>query len=173
MAEVVGLVASIIAICELGGKTVKVSRILLEIARSAPFLQDEIEQIAHPLQLSGSAIKNAYEQLQSLDIRDGNSLVSRHMRKNNVAKNLHICAKEVMEKLSYFLEEVLSLTDTWKWLAAYKWYKSKARFNAIGIMVESVKSSMTLLMHSAHLEILQNQSTNGAETQQGHIYSVM
>ncbi|KAI9158968.1 hypothetical protein HJFPF1_06973 [Paramyrothecium foliicola] len=162
--EPIGLAASIITICALGRVTIKVSRKIQAIARTASNLNEDINRVAKPLLLSGRAIELAYKQLQLHDIKNSSSSLLRHILDKDTLKALDWCVGMAGSKLKELPGRLSSIIGKWRFLAAFEWLKEKRGIDELVVMLESIKTSTIVLVHTARLEVLKLQWRDGSET---------
>jgi len=156
MAEVIGLAASITAIAAAAGTACKVANTLYRLAERIRAASSEIEDFALKMSLFGFIVEAAHSALDQHS-KAFNSTVLEFMDRRQVVANLGRESQKLVRRSKALMEKIRSIQSKLDLWTRVQWLLRKSEVEALGPDMESVKTSLTIVMQTLTLETLRQQ----------------
>jgi hypothetical protein len=156
MAEVIGLAASITAIAAAAGTACKIANTLYHLAEIIRAAAAEIEDFAMKMSLFGSIVEAAHSALEE-HFKVFNSKVLQFMDDRQVVANLGKEAQKLVRRSKALMNKIRSIESNLDLWTRVQWLCRKPEVEALGPDMESVKTSLTIVMQTLTLETLRQQ----------------
>jgi hypothetical protein len=151
--EVIGLAASIIAIGQAAQIALRMSRSMRHLSRKLGAVQDDIRGFARDIETFSSVISAAHFSLHCNYLPEKTpSAVFRHMEHSNVLGLLVEQSNGVINHIGELKPRIKSLTSSISLKTKLKWLFRRTEVEALGPKMESVKTSLNLIMTIVTLE---------------------
>jgi hypothetical protein len=157
MAEAIGLASSIIAIGAAATTALKVSRSMRQVARTIEAAGDEIEEFSMKIRAFASIIQFGVASLRRYATRCSSSKVMKYLEDLEVLENMALQSNRTTLKIKLAGRHTKSIQSSLTVLTRIKWYLAKPEVEALQPEMETLKTSLLVVMQSIQLE----------ETQQG------
>jgi hypothetical protein len=152
MAEVIGLVASITAIVGAAGAAARLSRTLYRISRAAGSTKRDIEMHAANTASFSSAIQATRELLQIHFPKHPQASGMSIVEESKVLENVEVQSDLVTSHIEEVQIQVRSIRSSYGWYTGLKWYFLKSDVQSVSLEMETLKSSLSLLLQLVKLE---------------------
>ncbi len=160
MAEVAGLIASVATLLSVASTAISVSRSLFKLASEAGPIEAEIYQFALQIR-SFAVISNlAHESLDSNCARESKSQVLDYMNTHRVLDQLSEESKQVKERIRRVRPQIRSLLSKLGIITRIKWVIRKSDILGLGPDMESIKTSLLLVINIVKLELAVGQKSS-------------
>ena len=173
MAEVVGVIGSVIAIAGLAKPTAKFVKALRNIAADGDPIASEIDRIATHVVMSSGTIDVAVEQLRGhcktiSGMQEKTSGVLQYIAQNKSTNILITCSKAIIKQMNEMTKDLNSMKRRPNLLTYLKWYIwKKMEVESLFPELDRVIGCLSLMCPILHLEINQHLSEgNGDEVRQ-------
>lgn len=159
MAEALALAAGIFACVAIVGSITKDTTSLCRSVQRIKVAKREIEIFRKHVQDYGNVIGLACTALRPFEhlSDDDNSLVVRYMLENDVWVSMVTQCECIKEDIRKHVIEIRGLRKRSQLMAKLKWMLQRREIEALGPRMESVKSSLLLVIASIQLELLRLQ----------------
>lgn len=152
MAEVIALVASITAIVGVAKEAAKLSRTLYRISRAAGSAKGEIEKHAANTAAFSSAIQATRELLQIHFPKQPQASGMSIVEESKVLKNVEVQSDLATSHIEQVRIQIRSIRSSYGWYTGLKWYFLRSDVQSVSLEIETVKSSLSLLLQLVKLE---------------------
>lgn len=153
MAEILGLIGSGVAILQVAEAATKLSKSLFHLARRIKSASEEIKDFAMQTQLFAGVIGAAHASLQQHNRSQGSeSPVLRYIDNAGVLGKLVAASDRVTEHTKSLMPRLRALRSRLDLLTRIKWVMQREAVEAMGPKMESVKTSLILIITVISLE---------------------
>ena len=170
MAEAIGLAASIVAIGSAAATALKVSRSLRKVARTLDAAGHDIEDFALKIRAFVSIIQYGVGSLQRYTMKSSSSEVMKYLEDLEVLELMALQSNRTTAKIKLVWRHTKSIQSSLTVLTRIKWYFAKPEVEALQPEMETLKTSLLLVMQSIRLEETQ-QGEDNEETRQEMLVS--
>jgi hypothetical protein len=165
MAEVIALASSILAITGAATTALRVSASLLKIARSLATAGDEIEDFAINIRAFAAIIQLGIGSVNRCTAKRSSSEVMRYLEDHEVLDQLAVQSNRTSQKIKSAWKRTKTVRSSLTVLTRIKWYLAKPEVQALQPEMETLKTSILVVMQSIRLEEIQ-QGEDSEETRQ-------
>lgn len=153
MAEIVALAASVTAMVQAVEMLTKGSRKLYRLAKKIKAAKREIEDFASETQLFAGVIGAAHQALQqSIQSQGSDSPVLLYIQNSQAVENLGMASRRVVDDMQKLIPRLQVLRSQYRLWVRIRWVMQKAEVAAMGPRMESIKTSLLLIMSSISFE---------------------
>ncbi|KAL2195256.1 hypothetical protein P885DRAFT_62492 [Corynascus similis CBS 632.67] len=154
MAEVLAVAGGIAAIIQLAGCGKKLARVLHRFSRDVMDARDSVQRFANQVGIF-SAVIEAAQQTISWYCRDNpESLLVTYINSSGLLASINLEAGIVRQHLRDIRNQVLHMKSTFVFWASIMWGIKKSSFKEVLPEMESIKTSLILLLSTTRLESL-------------------
>jgi hypothetical protein len=158
MAEIIGLAASIIAIGGAADTAWKIAKNMRRLARDLGAAREDIRKFAREIEDFSLLIGSAHLSLHNLSTKSqAQTKVLQYMHDQKLLKRIVAASNRVMDYIDKIWPRLKSLESSFGLLEKIKWVTRRSQVEALGPKMESVKSSLQLVVNIVTLETLLNQ----------------
>lgn len=155
MAEVIALSASLAGVLQLVGYGYKFARTLTKFSQQVGSGSDEIDRFTAQVQFFSQTVGLAQVSLSRHVADYEESPVITYIRAHHVLDDLSTESKVVEQRLRVARHWILSMRHQHKIVVVLKWIWRKRSIMQLCPLMESIKTSMALIMSTAHFEVTQ------------------
>ncbi|TAQ88630.1 hypothetical protein B7494_g3054 [Chlorociboria aeruginascens] len=166
MAELAGLFASIIAIVGVAGTATKLSISLYKAAREAGAAGNDIKEFALKVQSFASIMEVAHGTLQKSCSQNPSSTFLKQVQDKAILDQLTTQSRDVVGNIKVLEPKISALGNNLTLISRFRWLLRKSEVQALGPKMETVKTSLILVMQMANLEILLSGEQTNASVQE-------
>ncbi|KAL0932333.1 uncharacterized protein CTRU02_213286 [Colletotrichum truncatum] len=153
MAEIVGIVASLAAIIQLIEYGEKLSRQLYKFSDFIKFKAEEVEECAARTQLFSDTVNLARSTLDKYCEENKKSAVIEYISSSHILPSLNKTCASVTRRLYRATRQVKGLRSGGSGLITFiRWWYQKDAIMVLFPEMDSYKTTLMLLMHSAQME---------------------
>jgi hypothetical protein len=153
--EAIGLAASIVAIGQAAEIALNMSRSMRRLARRIRAAQDDIRRFAKDIEIFSSVIGAAHFSLYShCDTEKTLSPVLQYIEHSKVLDQLVEQSDGVIDHIGELKPRIRTLESRIPLKTKFKWVFRRAEVEALGPKMESVKTSLNLIITIVTLEIV-------------------
>jgi hypothetical protein len=158
MAELIGLAASIIAIGGAADTAWKIGRAMRRLARHLGAAREDIRKFARDIEDFSLLIGGAQLSLHNLSMKpQAQTKVLEYIHNRKLLKRIVAASNRVMDYIYKIWPRLESLESSLALFEKIKWVRRRSQVEALGPKMESVKSSLQLVVSVVTLETLLNQ----------------
>ncbi|CZR61695.1 uncharacterized protein PAC_11592 [Phialocephala subalpina] len=165
MAEVIALTASILAIAGAATTALRVSSSLHKVARSLEAAGDDIEDFSINIRAFASIIQLGIGSLNRCTAKRSSPEVMKYLEDHEVLDQLAEQSKRTSQKIKLAWKRTKTVRSNLTMLTRIKWYFAKPKVQALQPEMETLKTSLLVVMQSIRLEEMQ-QGEDSEETRQ-------
>jgi hypothetical protein len=165
MAEVIALTSSILAIAGAATTALRVSASLRKVARSLETAGDDIEDFAINIRAFALIIKLGMSSLNRCAAKRSSSEVMRYLEDFEVLDQLAVQSNRISQRIKSAWKRTKAVRSSLTMVTRIKWYLAKPEVQALQPEMETLKTSLLLVMQSIRLEKMQ-QGEDSEETRQ-------
>lgn len=167
MMEVIGLAASIVAIGQAAEMALNMSRSMRTLARRLRAAQSEIQRFAKDIEIFSSVIGAAYFSLYShCGTEKTPSPVLRYIDRSKVLDQLVEQSDGVIDHIGELKPRIQSLESKLSFKTKLKWLFCRSDVEALGPKMESVKTSLHLIIDIITLEMVAQRDSSKPQSKE-------
>jgi hypothetical protein len=160
MAEVVGLVASVAGIAAAAAAALKASAALLEVARTLGAAGHEIEDFAINIRSFASVLQLGIGSVRRCTKKGSSAKVIKYLEELEVLDQLAFQSKRTNRKIKRAWKHTKSVRSNLTFVTRIKWYFAKPEVQALHPEMETLKTSLLVVMQSVRLEEMKEGEDN-------------
>lgn len=161
------IAASVVALCSAGDAAYKIATSLYRSGKRVKGAGDDIENFAKDVDMYGVAIGTAYRALEPICISAPRpSRVIDYLSENEGLISLAEQSRRVTKNIKKYNPNIRALRGKSKLIARVKWAFQKKEIDALILKMESVKSSLQIIINSVVLEAVMEQPPSTAKDEQ-------
>jgi hypothetical protein len=154
MAEILGIAAGISAICGVGDSTFKMARSMRHLSRDLGAARKDIRNFSRDIDAFSSIIGAAHYTLETHSKPDSPSKVLVFIHERQILDQLVDQSYRVIDHISELRPSIKSLKSRISWVTRVKWIMRKTDVEALGPKMESVKTSLNLVITMVSYEAI-------------------
>jgi hypothetical protein len=146
MAEILGIAESIAAICGAGDSAFKMARSMKRLSRDLGAARKDIRNFSRDIDAFSSIIGAARYTLETHSKPESRSKVLVFIHERQILDQLVDQSDRVIDHIRELRPSIKSLKSSISWVTRVKWISRRTDVKALGPKMESVKTSLNLLI---------------------------
>jgi hypothetical protein len=160
MAEGIALAAGIVGIAGAAATALKVSASLLTVAQSLGAACEEIEDFAMSIRFFSTVLTMGISSVRSCTKKGSSSKVLKYCEEFEVLDQLELRAKRTTRKIERAWKHTESIRSSLSVVTRIRWYFAKPEVQALHPEMETLKTSLLIVMQSVKLEEMRQGEDN-------------
>ncbi|KAK5662259.1 hypothetical protein OQA88_8164 [Cercophora sp. LCS_1] len=158
--EVAGFAAAVVAFAKTTRSTSHLVKRIYYIAKNAPLIEEQLLQTAIPLKSFIASVKAVHTSLEHHCPDDSESKVIQYIIQQGLPKDLRKQSAHVEQSVSQLKHRISRLNSRWGDLVtSFKWTRLRPELEAMFAPMESLKTTLTLILQVVILEVKTGQYT--------------